>query len=74
MNNAAPSAARTRSVATVESPLLTTEQAAEYLNIPISQVRRRVRYEIVPVKIGKHIRYEKRDLDAYISMHKEIWR
>jgi excisionase family DNA binding protein len=51
------------------SKLLTVKQAAEYLTVSERFIRR-IRYEnrIRCVKLGKHVRFRKEDLDAFIEM------
>jgi excisionase family DNA binding protein len=48
--------------------LLTVEQAAEYLTVSERFIRR-IRYEgrIPGVKLGKHLRFKKDDLDRFIE-------
>jgi len=48
--------------------LFTVEEAAEYLSVPVRFVRR-IRYEnrLPGVKLGKHLRFRKEDLDRYIE-------
>ena len=47
--------------------LLTVEQAAEYLTVSERFIRR-IRYEnrIPGVKVGKHLRFRKEDLDRFL--------
>ena len=52
--------------------LLTTEEAAAYLNRKPSWVRQVLRHTIPVVKIGQQVRYERRELDAYIAMNREV--
>jgi excisionase family DNA binding protein len=61
--------ATSMSIVEYERPvLLTVEQAAEYLTVSEGFVRR-LRYEsrIPGVKLGKHLRFEKSDLDRFIE-------
>jgi excisionase family DNA binding protein len=55
------------------SDLMTVSQAAEYLNVPERFVRR-IRYEgrIPAVKLGKHLRFKREDLDRFIEDSTEI--
>ena len=48
--------------------LLTVEQAAQYLTVSERFIRR-IRYEgrIPGVKLGKHLRFKKDDLDRFIE-------
>jgi excisionase family DNA binding protein len=57
-----------------DSDLFDTEQAAAYLNVKPSWVRQVLRYDdqIRPVKLGQKVRYEKRELDAYIANHRQV--
>ena len=52
--------------------LLTVEQAAERLGTTVRFVRR-LRYErrIAIVKLGKHVRIDSADLEAYINASRE---
>ncbi len=48
--------------------LLTVEQAAERLGTTVRFIRRlRAERRIAVVKLGKHIRIDSNDLDAYIA-------
>lgn len=49
--------------------LLTVDQAAERLNVPVSYVRRRLVFEqrIPYVKIGRHLRIDSVDLEQFIA-------
>lgn len=50
------------------SKLLTVAQAAQWLNISPSSVRRLQQRRLVPfVKIGGSVRFLKRDLEAYLA-------
>lgn len=56
-------------------PLLTIEQAAEYLAIPKATLytwrTRRAGFGPRAVKLGKHLRYRRSDLDAWVEQHLE---
>lgn len=56
-------------------PLLTIDQAAEYLSIPKATLytwrTRRAGYGPRAVKFGKSLRYRRSDLDAFILKHLE---
>lgn len=53
---------------TATPDLLTVPDAAEYLTVSERFIRRMVSEGRVPVvKLGKHVRIRRRDLDAYIS-------
>lgn len=49
--------------------LLTVDQAAEWLNVSPTYVRRRLIFErrIPYVKIGRHVRIDERDLESLIE-------
>jgi excisionase family DNA binding protein len=50
--------------------LLTTEEAAEYLDITPNTLaiwRCTKRYEIPHIKVGRKVRYRKADLDAWLQ-------
>lgn len=50
--------------------LLTTNQAAEYLNVPaptLTTWRSTGRNNLPYVKIGRHVRYRKSDLDTFLK-------
>ena len=52
--------------------LLTVEQAAERLGISVRFIRRlRAEHRIAVVKLGKHIRIDSTDLDAYITASRQ---
>lgn len=57
-------------------PLLTIDQAAEYLSIPKATLytwrTRRAGYGPRAVKFGKSLRYRRSDLDAFIVKHLEV--
>jgi len=47
--------------------LFDVQQAADYMNINLRQVRRMVEQRWIPViKIGKHVRISRTDIDAYL--------
>lgn len=56
-----------------ESPaLLTVEQAAERLGTSVRFVRRlRAERRLAFVKLGKHLRIDSADLEAFIDAHRE---
>ena len=58
--------------APVESPLLSVDEAAEYIGVPKSWVYSTLRYEVPVVKIGQKVKFEKRELDAYIANCREV--
>ncbi|MGH2731310.1 MAG: helix-turn-helix domain-containing protein [Actinomycetota bacterium] len=49
--------------------LLTVDQVAERLNVPVAYVRRRLIFEqrITYVKIGRHVRVDESELEAFIE-------
>lgn len=51
------------------SRLLTVDQVAERLNVPVTYVRRRLIFEqrISYVKIGRHVRVDETELEAFIE-------
>jgi excisionase family DNA binding protein len=51
------------------SRLLTVDQVAERLNVSVAYVRRRLIFEqrIEYVKIGRHVRIEEAELEAFID-------
>jgi excisionase family DNA binding protein len=52
--------------------LLTVEQAAERLGTTVRFIRRlRAERRIAVVKLGKHIRIDSEDLDAYIAASRQ---
>ena len=52
--------------------LLTVEQAAERLGTSVRFIRRlRTEHRITVVKLGKHIRIDSIDLDAYIHASRQ---
>ncbi len=52
--------------------LLTVEQAAERLGTTVRFVRRlRADRRIAVIKLGKHVRIDSADLEAYISANRE---
>ncbi len=52
--------------------LLTVEQAAERLGTSVRFIRRlRAERRIAVVKLGKHIRIDSTDLDAYITASRQ---
>ena len=52
--------------------LLTVEQAAERLGTSVRFIRRlRAEHRIAVVKLGKHIRIDSTDLDAYITASRQ---
>ena len=52
--------------------LLTVEQAAERLGTSVRFIRRlRTEHRIAVVKLGKHIRIDSTDLDAYVQAGRE---
>ncbi len=54
-----------------ESRLLTVRETCKYLRIsPPTLYRMLERHELIPVKIGKHTLFEKKDLDRYIDAAK----
>jgi excisionase family DNA binding protein len=63
-------AAHDQAVAALEEPLLTAEQAAALLNVRPSWVREATRRKRLPcVRFGKHVRYDRRELAAYVAEH-----
>jgi excisionase family DNA binding protein len=58
------------STATLSSPLVTAEQAAEMLSVTIGTLsvwRCVKRYDLPFVKVGRSIRYRLRDLEAFLE-------
>ena len=54
------------------SMLLTVDQAAERLGTSVRFIRRlRTERRIAVVKLGKHIRIDSNDLDAYIAANRQ---
>ncbi len=54
-----------------ESRLLTVKETCKYLRISAPTLYRMLeRQELVPVKIGKHTLFDKKDLDRYIDAAK----
>ena len=56
--------------ATIDSDLLTTEEAAEYLGVrpqTLAVWRTTRRYDIRFVRVGSRVRYRRRDLDAWLE-------
>ena len=53
----------------LDKPILfEIDQAAEYLNVSVRMIRRMVEEKRVAyIKIGKLIRIDKRDIDAYLA-------
>jgi excisionase family DNA binding protein len=50
--------------------LLTPQEAADYLNVSLRMVRRIIETKRISyIKIGKHIRFDKNEIDAYLSAH-----
>jgi excisionase family DNA binding protein len=60
------------SFAPIDSPLLTLEEAADYLRRSMDWMYHTGRNEIPVVKIGRRVMFEKRDLDAYIANCREV--
>lgn len=61
-------------IASPVSPLLTVEQAAERLGTSVRFVRRLRHERRMPfVKVGKHLRVDSDDLEAYISACRDEW-
>ena len=53
-------------------PLLTLEQVAELVSLPLSTVRKYCREKVIPsIKIGKHYRVDKTDLEQFIEVKKK---
>jgi excisionase family DNA binding protein len=66
----APDAVRTETVSTPE--VMTPEQAAEYLGVATQTLavwRSTGRYALPFVKVGRHTRYRKADLDEFIRRY-----
>ena len=61
-----------------DNPLLTVQQAAHFLNVTVSWVYEHVRddaAERLPVvKLGKYLRFDQRDLRAYVDAKREAAR
>ena len=51
--------------------LLTRPEAAKYLNVSVSTLHRSA---LAPVRIGRAVRFDPADLDAFIKQRKEISR
>ena len=62
----------TEAFADVESPLLSVDEAAEYIGVPKSWVYSTLRWQVPVVKIGQKVKFEKRELDAYIANCREV--
>jgi len=59
-------------LAALEEPLLNAEQAAALLNVKTSWVREATRRKRLPChRFGKHVRYDRRELAAYVAEHAE---
>jgi excisionase family DNA binding protein len=59
-------------LAALEEPLLNAEQAAALLNVKPSWVREATRQKRLPcVRFGKHVRYTREGLAAYVAEHRE---
>lgn len=55
-------------VATLE-PLLTTQELADYLGLPLGTVYR-LNYAHTgprPIRVGRHVRYRQRDVEAWLE-------
>lgn len=55
-------------------PLLTSQQAADYLNVPLSTwyyLRSQGDSHPPAIRVGKHLRYRKSDLDVWLDSQTE---
>lgn len=56
---------------TVKAPLLSIQEAAEKLNMPVSRIRYEVFLKRIPhLKIGRSIRFNESDLEVWIENKK----
>ncbi len=54
--------------------LLTAEEVAEQLNLPKSWIYEQSRAGRFPtVRMGRYMRYDQRDVDAWIDQHRNAW-
>jgi excisionase family DNA binding protein len=50
-------------------PLMTAEQAAEFLNVPVSWIRAEARAERIPaVRLGRYTRFRAADLEPWLDV------
>jgi len=57
--------------AKVEARLMTVRQAAEYLSVPVPTLYTRVWQRSIPfVRLGRSIRFDRKDLDQLIEANK----
>ena len=53
-----------------EESLMNTEQVAHYLNVHVKTVMNLLaRGELIASKVGRHWRFRKSDVDAYLERH-----
>lgn len=52
-------------------PLMTTEEVAEYLRVPVTTVHYWRHLDTAPraMKVGKHLRFRRADVDAWLDRH-----
>jgi excisionase family DNA binding protein len=55
------------------SPLLTVEELAAELQVPVGTVRRWRRYGTGPVgtRVGKHVRYRRADIERWLDANRD---
>jgi excisionase family DNA binding protein len=53
---------------TIESPWMTTADVADYIKVPIDTVRAWRYKDAGPIghKVGRHVRYHREDVDAWM--------
>lgn len=55
------------------APLMTISEAADYLNVKVSRIRKAIfRKEIMYIKIGSLVRFKLRDLEEFIQSNRVI--
>ena len=60
---------------TVVEPLWSVQQLADYLGVPVATLYqwRTKRYGPVGLRIGKHIRYRREDVDRWLASLSDGW-
>lgn len=48
--------------------LMTVQECAAYLNVPLRSLREyRIRWGLPAVRVGRHLRFRERDVEAWLS-------
>lgn len=50
--------------------ILTKQEAADYVKVSLTSFKKNIQPEIPAIKIGRNIRFDSEDLDAYLIAHK----